>query len=75
MDLVPIFISVIPGQESDDVEALNRMGVGFLPKNLSELKEIVLMLKNNPAKLEEMMDKLEEIKKPLACQEISGVIR
>ncbi|OQB11274.1 MAG: Processive diacylglycerol beta-glucosyltransferase [Candidatus Omnitrophica bacterium ADurb.Bin205] len=75
MDLVPIFISVIPGQESDNVEALNRMGVGFLPKNLSELKEIVLMLKNNPAKLEEMMDKLEEIKKPLACQEISGVIR
>jgi UDP-N-acetylglucosamine:LPS N-acetylglucosamine transferase len=66
---------VIPGQESDNVEALKRMGVGFVPKSLFELKEIVLMLKNNPAKLEEMKERLEDIKKPLACQEISGVIR
>ena len=75
MDLIPIFISVIPGQESDNVEALKRMEVGFTPKNLSQLREIVLMLKNNPAKLEGMKERLEEIKKPLACQEISGVIR
>jgi len=75
MDLVPIFISVIPGQESDNVEALQKMRVGFIPKNLPQLRETVVMLKNNPAKLEEMKERLEEIKKPLACQEICSVIR
>jgi len=75
MDLVPIFISVIPGQESDNVEALQNMGVGFVPRTASQLRETVVMLKNNPAKLEEMKERLEEIKKPLACQEISSVIR
>ncbi|MBN2831182.1 MAG: hypothetical protein JXL82_02750 [Candidatus Omnitrophica bacterium] len=75
MDLVPIFVSVIPGQESDNVEALKRIGVGFTPKNLAQLKKTVLILKNDPVTLEEMREKLEEIKKPLACQEISGVIR
>ncbi len=75
MDLIPIFISVIPGQESENVKALKEIGVGFLPKNLKELREIVLMLKNSPDKLEVMKEKLEELKRPLSCQEISGVIR
>lgn len=75
MDLVPIFISVIPGQESDNVEALQNMGVGFVPRTASQLRETVVMLKNNPVKLEEMKERLEEIKRPLACQEISSVIR
>lgn len=74
MDLIPIFISVIPGQESENVRALRQIGVGFLPRRLEELKDVVLMLKNNPEKLEDMKEKLEEIKKPLSCQEISGVV-
>jgi processive 1,2-diacylglycerol beta-glucosyltransferase len=75
MDLVPIFISVIPGQESANVEALRRLGVGLVPKNLYQLKEMVMELKNNPDKRNSMKEKIEEIKKPLACQEIAGVIR
>lgn len=75
MDLAPIFISIIPGQESANVEALRRLGVGLVPKNLCQLQEMVMELKNNPDKLNLMKEKLEEIKKPLACQEIAGVIR
>lgn len=75
MDLAPIFISIIPGQESANVEALRRMGVGLVPKNLCQLKEMVMELKNNPDKLNLMKERLEEVKKPLACQEIAGVIR
>ncbi len=51
------------------------MGVGFKPKGFVELRDIILMLKNNPDKLDAMKDKLEEIKMPLACQEISDVVR
>ncbi len=75
MDLVPIFISMIPGQESANVEALRRLGVGMVPKNISQLKEMIIELKNNPDKLNLMKERIEEIKKPLACQEIAGVIR
>jgi processive 1,2-diacylglycerol beta-glucosyltransferase len=75
MDLPPIFISVIPGQESANVEALRRLGVGMVPKNLPELKEMVLSLKSNPDMLEAIKERIEGIKRPLACQEISGVIR
>jgi processive 1,2-diacylglycerol beta-glucosyltransferase len=75
MDLVPIFISVIPGQESANVEALRRMGVGLTPKNICQVKEMVMDLMNNPDKLNLMKERLEEVKKPLACQEIAGVIR
>lgn len=75
MDLVPIFISTIPGQESSNVEALRRLGVGLVPKNITQLKEMVMELKNNPDKLNLMKERIEGIKKPLACQEIAGVIR
>ena len=75
MDLAPIFISTIPGQESANVEALRRLGVGLVPKNIRQLKEMVMELKNNPDKLNLMKERLEGVKKPLACQEIAGVIR
>ncbi len=75
MDLAPIFISMIPGQEFANVEALRRLGVGLVPKDISELREMVMELKNNPDKLNLIKERIESIKKPLACQEISGVIR
>ena len=75
MDLVPVFISIIPGQESYNVDALRRFGVGLVPKNIAQLKEMVLELKNNPDKLNLMKERIEGIKKPLACQEIASVIR
>jgi processive 1,2-diacylglycerol beta-glucosyltransferase len=75
MDLVPIFISMIPGQESANVQALKELGVGLVPKNIYEIKDMVLELKNNPDKLNIMKERIEEIKKPLSCQEIASVIR
>jgi processive 1,2-diacylglycerol beta-glucosyltransferase len=74
MDLVPVFISVIPGQESGNVQALRELGVGLTPRNLLELKEIVLDFKSNTRKLDEMKERIESIKKPLACQEIADAL-
>ena len=75
MDLALVFISIIPGQEFYNVEALRRLGVGLVPKNIAQLKEMVLELKNNPDKLNLMKERIEAVKKPLACEEIAGVIR
>ncbi len=75
MDLAPIFISIIPGQESSNVEALAEFGVGVSPKDIRQIKDIILDYKNHPKKLQEVKDNIQKIKKPLSCQEISGVIR
>ncbi|MCX5700344.1 MAG: glycosyltransferase [Candidatus Omnitrophica bacterium] len=75
MDLVPIFIAVIPGQEAGNIQALKEFGVGLTPKNLTELRDIVIDFKNNPHKLKQMKARIENIKKPFACQEIADAIR
>lgn len=75
MELAPIFISVIPGQEEGNVEALAQFGIGLAPKNVSEIRDMVLDFKNHPEKLREVRDKMRGVKKPFACEEISDVIR
>ncbi|MDD5518951.1 MAG: glycosyltransferase, partial [Candidatus Omnitrophica bacterium] len=75
MGLVPIFISVIPGQEEGNVEALEEFGVSLTPKTVDAIKEMVLGFKNNPEKLQEMQSRVQKLKKPFSCQELAGVIR
>ena len=75
MGLVPIFISVIPGQEEGNVEALEEFGVSLTPKTVDAIKDMVLGFKNNPEKLQEMQSRVQKLKKPFSCQELAGVIR
>lgn len=75
LDLVPIFISPIPGQETDNMKALKRCGVGFTPETVREIREIVLDLKAHPQKLEEIKERIRKIKKPYAAREICDAIR
>ncbi len=74
MELPPIFISAIPGQESANVQALAEYGIGASPKNIEEIKNIILDLKNNPQKIEELRAKIKMIQKPFACEELAHVI-
>lgn len=75
MELPVIFISAIPGQETANVEALAEYGIGVSPKNIAEIKSIVLDLKNNPPRIEELRRKIRQIQKPFACKELASVIR
>ena len=75
MELLPVFIAVIPGQESQNVEVLASYGVGYVANNIGEIKDVVLDLKNNPQKTEELKQKIRDIKKSFACQELASVIR
>ena len=75
MELPVIFISVIPGQETANVEALAGYGIGVIPKNIQEIKNIVLDFKNNPQKIQELKQIIKGIQKPFACQELARVIR
>lgn len=75
MGLVPIFVSAIPGQEEENIRVLARYGIGWAPKNIKQIKQLIVSLKNNPAKLKDLQSHIGSLAKPFACQEISRVIR
>lgn len=75
MGLVPIFITAIPGQEENNVKILTAYGVGSAPKNIKQIKELVMDLKNNPQKFQDLKNNIVAIAKPFACREIADVIR
>lgn len=75
MGLIPIFISPIPGQETENVEVLKRQGIGIYPKGIAGIKNIVLELKQNPDKLTRLKQDISAFIKPYAVRDISDVIR
>jgi len=75
MGLVPIFISPIPGQEMENIRALESFGIGFYPKDISVIKELIIDLKDYPEKLKAMRESINLIRKPDALSNISNVIR
>ena len=74
MGLLPIFISAIPGQEQDNIKVLAAYGLGFAPRDIKQVKELVLGLRNNPQKLQSLKRNIGQVAKPSACQEIASVI-
>lgn len=75
MELVPVFISPIPGQETENVKILKNYGIGCIPKRLSEIKNIVLDYRDHPDKIALIREKIRLIKKPYAAKEVYDVIR
>jgi len=75
MELPVLFVSAIPGQETANVQALAEYGIGVSPKNVGEIRNLVLDLKDNPQKIIQLKQKIREIQKPFACKELASVIR
>ncbi len=75
MELVPVFINAIPGQETVNIAALNSYGVGMVPENISEINNMVTVLKNNPQELKSLKENVRRLQKHSTCREISDVIR
>ncbi|MBM3245854.1 MAG: hypothetical protein FJZ13_00790 [Candidatus Omnitrophica bacterium] len=74
MELVPIFISAIPGQEAANIEILKGYGIGLCAKDNKEVKELVLDYKEHPEKLNKIKENMRRIKKPDALREIYNVV-
>lgn len=74
MELFPIFISAIPGQEQENIRVLAGYGVGCAIKDVKRIKELIVGLKNNPQRLQTLKKNTGRAAKPLACQEIASVI-
>ena len=74
MELPPIFISAIPGQEMENQEILRNYGVGLFLKTIPEIKFTVMDLKNHPEKLNSIRESIRKIKKPHTLEEIRDVV-
>jgi len=74
MELAPIFISAIPGQEEFNIQAMASYGIGRQARDIAEIRRIVLDYKNDPQKLKQVKEKIKAVKKPLAAQELINAI-
>jgi len=75
MELVPIFISAIPGQETENVKALESYGVAKTARSVDEIKKIVLDYQAHPEELSRIKENIRRIKKPSAAEDLYNVIR
>ena len=74
LELPPIFLNPIPGQEVSNIKILQDLGIGMVARNIAQLEEIIAELRDNPEKLEEQKQKIREFKRPEAAKEICRVI-
>ena len=70
MELLPIFITAIPGQETENIKILAQDEMGIYVRNLDSLKDIILDFKAHPDKLKKIKEKIKEIKKPFATEKL-----
>jgi len=74
MELVPIFISAIPGQEEENTRVLGEYGIGLKPKTVTDIKNIILNFKNDPNELSRIKGLIRNVKKPCAEKEICNAV-
>ncbi len=74
LELPPIFLNPIPGQEVSNIKILQELGIGMVARNITQLEKIIAELRDNPQKLEEQKQKIREFKRPEAAKEICRVI-
>ncbi len=74
MDLLPIFITAIPGQETANAKILEEKSIGINIKDVRLVKEIVLDFMGHPDKLKMMKGRISEVKRPFAVKELCSVI-
>jgi processive 1,2-diacylglycerol beta-glucosyltransferase len=70
MNLTPIFITAIPGQETENIKVLRSSGIGIYERNASKIKDIILDFKDHPDKLHSIKENIKKLKKPHATEEL-----
>jgi len=74
MELAPIFISAIPGQERWNVEAMINAGVGSEIDNIEGIRNKVVEYRDNPDELLAVKERIRKIRKPDSAEEICDAV-
>jgi len=70
-----IFFNAIPGQETHNVEVLQRYGIGFVPASIHQISSMVKHLRGSSENYKAEQAKMEALAKPDAVQSILSLIR
>jgi processive 1,2-diacylglycerol beta-glucosyltransferase len=70
MGLSPVFITAIPGQETENVRILAVNHIGVRARDSRLVKDIVLHFKYNPRELAIAKDAINKFKRPFAVKEL-----
>ncbi|TRZ49654.1 hypothetical protein D4Q80_01630 [bacterium] len=70
MELPPLFICAIPGQETVNAQYLYAEGIARAATGVEAIKDIILDYKHNPQKILAIKEKIRRIKRPFAAQEL-----
>ena len=74
MELAPLFISAIPGQEAGNIKVLKKYGIGLFASSIGDIKNIVLDLKEHRDKLKTIKDNIKKLKKPDCLKDIYDAV-
>lgn len=74
MELVPILICPIPGQEMENARVIEHFGAGQGAGSLADIKNLVLDFKAHPNKIRQIKENIRKIKKPQALEELYNVV-
>ncbi len=74
-ELTPLFISPIPGQETENIKVLKEYGIGASVPTTEILRRTVRDYKRHPLKLDAGLEYIRALRKTAAAQEIYDVIR
>jgi processive 1,2-diacylglycerol beta-glucosyltransferase len=75
MELVPVFISPIPGQETHNLMAMQEFGIGKYASSAEDVKNIVLDYRDNPEKMNKEKEIIKKVKKPHAAADLYNAVR
>lgn len=74
MGIAPVFISPIPGQETQNAKIMQHYGIGIIPRNIDEIKMIVLDYMRHPEHLKSAQAKIQAIRKLSSLEDLYHVI-
>ncbi len=77
MRLPALFISAIPGQESQNIGVVtsHKAGIDLRGLSLEEIKKVIFDLKLHPEKIESIKGNIELLRKPDAAKDLSNALR
>jgi processive 1,2-diacylglycerol beta-glucosyltransferase len=74
MNLLPVFICAIPGQETQNLKILAHYGIGMYPSDTAAIRRIVIDYKEHPDKIRSIKENIAKIKRPNASREIWNAV-
>lgn len=74
MGLMPVFVTAIPGQETENARVLSKNSIGINVKDVSLIKGIVLNFRDNPDELKIIKKEINKLKRPFAVKELCDAV-